>query len=343
MIAKSSDNQVAQPGSYFAVGFIVCVISLAGLMAYVPDAVLDAWRGMTIQLARGLGLLLGLAMTRDVDILTVNGFAMRIVDQCTASNYVVILAAAMLLYTRHRLSYRLLGVAIAVPVIVLANAFRLVVTGVVGSISRSAFDLVHDYLWVIAFALLVFALWTLWVNGRFAVSRAGAAKVALVGAVSLATFLLLLVFHEAYGDLLARSGTFFYRIFSSDHQAAILRAGDQVFLSHGGTRIALHTLAEQINVAVFVGLMAPLQRWGDWEMLLFSVLGLAAMVVIGSIFIALGCSQAVASGAGGLNDFLKIGSFVNLALPMATYWIMAGEREKRDALAPSPGSGSASR
>ena len=68
-------------------------------------------------------------MTSNADIITVNGFAMRIIAECTAFNYIIILALAILLYTRHTMKYRLTGIAIATLSLLVANAVRLIVTG----------------------------------------------------------------------------------------------------------------------------------------------------------------------------------------------------------------------
>jgi hypothetical protein len=98
--------------------------------------------------------------------------------------------------------------------------------------------------------------------------------------------------------------------------------------TRAGVRFSLDNMMEQVNVAVFIGLMAPLQKKGDWEMLGMTVFGLLCIVVTSAIFIALGCSKAVASGTGGLMGFLSIGSVVHLALPMTFYWLMASLREQ---------------
>lgn len=297
-------------------------------MAQVPDSYLLRWRDLTILVTEVVGNLLGMTLTSKEDILTVNGFAMRIVNECTAIDYVVILATAMLLYTRHSISYRLLGLILAVPMILLANACRLLMSGVVGSISRSAFDFVHEYLWVIGFALIVFAIWSLWVNGRFVITRSHARRAALVALVSLATYALLTLFRDSYGDLLARMSSFFYTLLHDDPGSAIVREAGGMVYSHGGTKLYLNNLLAQINVAVYAGLMIPLQKKGDWEMLAMTAAGLVAIVIMSAVFIALGCMHAVTSGATGLLCFIHIGSLVHLALPMAIYWTMVGERER---------------
>ena len=180
MATHATDNPALQPSSTFAILFLLFAIPVASLLSHLPDAYLIAWRDLTMLVAEAVGILFGITTASNADILTVDGFAMRIIGQCTAVDYIAILAIAMLLYTRHSIRYRLLGVAIAVPVIVVVNACRLIVSGVVGAFSRRALDFVHDYLWVIGFALVVFAIWTFWVNGRCSVSRSTACRLALV-------------------------------------------------------------------------------------------------------------------------------------------------------------------
>jgi len=325
-VMRDLDDQALKPGPAFAMTFMLCVISVAALMAYIPESYLAGWRDLTILITKGLGELLGLAMTRDADILTVNGFAMRIIGQCTAADYIAILATAMLLYTRHRFSYRLLGLAVAVPVVVFANACRLIISGVVGTFSRRAFDWIHDYLWVIAFALLIVAIWTLWVNGRLLVSRSAAWRVAQVTVLSVAAYALLLVFQDAHRDLMAHASSFLYALLNNDPQATIINDGNGMVYSRAGSRIYLDNMMEQANVAIYVGLMGPLQKKGDWEMLGMTVFGFVTIVLLGAIFIAIGSGLAVTSGTISLIGFQRIGSIVNLALPMTVYWIMASER-----------------
>jgi Transmembrane exosortase (Exosortase_EpsH). len=327
-MTEKKENERAQPDSVFAVSFILCAISVTALMLGVPDGYWIAWRDLSISVSKGLGTLLGIAVTSNAEILTVDGFAMRIIRQCTASDYVVILALAILLYRRHSLSYRLIGVAIAVPTIIFANAIRLIVSGVVGAYSAKAFQITHDYFWVIGFALFVVALWTLWVNGSFIATRKSAVRSAQVVTVSIATYLILLLFYEEYGDLMARLSTLFYALLSQDTEGGIARSGDAIVYAKGGAVIKLNSLLEEVNVAIYLGLMAPLQKRGDWKMAATIVIGLACVVLMGAIFNALGCRFALNAGGGRFSGFWAIGSVVNLALPMTIYWILTGENER---------------
>ena len=326
--AKSADNPALQPGSTFAILFLLCAVPVASLISRIPDAYLVAWRDLAMLVAKAVANVLGIATASNADILTVNGFAMRIIGQCTAVDYIAILATAMLLYTRHSIRYRLLGLAIAVPVIVVVNACRLIISGMVGSFSRRAFHIVHDYLWVIGFALVVFAIWTFWVNGRFFVSRSAARRLALVLLASITAYGLLVVFHDPYGQLLARTSSLVYETINNDSRVTILWQGGELVCSYAGTRFYVNNLLDQVNIVVFIGLMAPLQRKGDWRMLAMTILGLIAMVLMSSIFIALGCGHDMLSEEGRLDGFVRVGSLVQLALPMAYYWLMADDGGK---------------
>ena len=96
---------------------------------------------------------------------------MHIIGECTAFNYVIILALAILLYTRHTLEIppdRRCHRHAQSPV---ANAIRLIVTGLVGTVSLKAFHFVHEYLWVALFALLVFGIWKVWADGGLKLDR----------------------------------------------------------------------------------------------------------------------------------------------------------------------------
>ncbi|GFO54933.1 hypothetical protein GMSM_19400 [Geomonas sp. Red276] len=319
---KGQGGEPGEPGLVFALSFMACAIVVAALMLYLPDAIWTGLREITIVAAKGVGALCGLAMLSDGDILTVNGFSMRIIRQCTAIDYLAFLSIAILLYRRHRLSYRLLGVAVAVPSIVLANAFRLVISGLIGTYSRRAFDFAHDYLWVVAFALFVFGLWTLWLNGRLLPSPKAVRGIALAVAVSAGVYGLFLVVHDAYGDLMAAAGSFIYDFLYDDHGGRILRSGDAMEYVHAGRRFRLHTMTEEVNVAAYLGLMAPLQRRGDWNVVVLTLMGLVSMMVMGATFIAIDCGFAVTAGKSAAVGFLSIGSIVHLSLPMAVYWIV---------------------
>lgn len=327
MDSAQTVNKALQPGPAFAVVFILCVIPVAALMSHIQDTYWIAWRDATMLASAKLGTFFGLDITRNADILSVNGFAMRIIPQCTAVDYLAILATAIMVYVRHSLSYRLLGIAIAVPAVIFANACRLIISGVVGTFSRSAFDFAHDYLWVIGFALIVFAIWTFWVNGHLLISRSAAGRLALIASVSIATYALLSAFSDPFGQMMSYASSCIYKLLYSNPGVAIDWNGSETVCSYAGNSFYFRNLSEQLNVAVYIGLMVPLQRKRDWEMLATTILGLIFIIVIGAIFTAVGCNNGVVSGEQSLESFVKIGSVIHLALPMAIYWIMASERE----------------
>jgi len=314
--------RATQPGFAFVLSFIPCVLSATLLLGFLPDAWLAPWRRFTVASARLAAGLVGLSSSSEGDLLTVNGFTMRIINQCTALDYLVILACAMLLYTRHTLRYRLAGIAVAFPVLLLANCGRLIVSGLVGGISRQAFDLVHDYLWVVLFALLVFGLWTFWVDGRFTLSSVAARRLGLSTLAATGAYLVLHFCHDSYGDLLAWLAGAWYRLLYQDPASTIERVGDLMTYQNGEYRITLDSMAEQVNLAIFLGLMVPQLRRRDLQLPGLTALGLLLLVASNALFIALGSRFAVLGGPAALTRFLALGTLVHLALPLAFYWAM---------------------
>jgi len=167
LISESSVGQVKaeRNGWLFPLAFILLSVMSSLLVAYVPESLHTLWLKFTIALTRGIGSLSGLDTASHADILSVNGFEMRIITQCTAIHYLLIISAAMLASYWHPLAYRLLGMMIAIPLLLVANAVRLLVTGLAGAISPQLFSFVHEYLWVTLFILLTWGLWIAWERG----------------------------------------------------------------------------------------------------------------------------------------------------------------------------------
>ena len=309
-----------QPGLGFTALFIISATIVAGLIGQQPKAVMDFCCTLTITITKALGSLLGLAMTRDADILTVNGFAMRIVGDCTALNYIAILALAILLYTRHSFAYRLAGVAVATLAVLLTNVVRLIVTGLTGSISPESFRFVHEYLFVAVFALLVFAIWKIWADGRIILSKKTVVLAAFVAVSCTGVFLLLIAFKDSYCRLLATLATPLFKLLIGDPQATLIWDG-KLHFTQGITNIRMGLFFEMANIAVYVSLMLP-YLWRNRKEIPFALLGLAVQVILYAEFIAIMGLKAINDGIASAEIFLIIGSSVFLALPMALYWMV---------------------
>jgi exosortase/archaeosortase family protein len=331
---KASHPEAEQGKPELGMLFVLLVALSVTATSYLPKAFFEFWRQLVMAIAGKVGALAGITVTRSADVLTVNGFAMQVIDECTALNYVIILGTAILLYRRHSIGYRLAGVALAIPAIVVVNAFRLVVTGIAGSISRKWFDYVHEYLWVALFALLIFAMWKLWADRSFKISRAAfrSAAVAVVGCSP--TFALLIALMPLYGPLMASLSSLMVKVFLGDTHAAIFFVGSKLHCTYGSATYRIPFNLEFFNIAVLAGLLLPLQKKGELKTLALSLLCLAAALVVNGIVIANSFYIMARHGEAAFNAFLLVEKGMLLAVPFALYWIVASGREDRVAAVP---------
>jgi exosortase/archaeosortase family protein len=306
------------PGVGYAALFIIAVLLSTTLI--VPGY--PAAQKITIAVTTALGNLLGLAMSSSGEVLTVNGFAMKIIGPCTALNYAVILALAILLYTRHSILYRLQGVVAATCIIVLTNAIRLIVTGLAGTVSPLAFQIMHEYLWVAVFALLIFGLWKVWADRSLNLTKELVHKIILTAVGCVATYIFLVMCREWYCRLLAMLATPLFKMLLGDAKAAILWNGRLVY-QQGGKMFSAGAFFELANVSVYVGLMLPYLRCNR-KAVPTALLGLVVLVVMYAEFIAVLGMDAVKRGVEAAQLFQLIGSGIFLALPMAVYWLVTG-------------------
>jgi exosortase/archaeosortase family protein len=277
-----------------------------------------------------LGGLFGLSITNHADIITINGFAMQIINECTALDYVIILSIAIMIYARHSLAYRIKGVLITVLLLVVANAFRLLVTGVVGSVSIKLFDFTHEYLWVALFALLVIALWKVWVDGGMRLDKTTMRRAALIVFSCSAMFCLLTVMLPGYKQFMAFVSSLLFKLLTGDYKAAISWDGHLMRISHAGSSSCATFFLAYMDVALYAGLVLPLQRRGDWETLLISIIGLFASLLINGLFIAGSGIISVRHSKAQADLFVFMGRGAMMALQIGLWWIVSScASEKR--------------
>jgi exosortase/archaeosortase family protein len=327
MTAAAPDQDQQSPKPELGLAFVLLVGMSVAVTAFLPAAFFQVWRQLVMSLADVIGGMFGLAVSVSADVLTVNGFSMRVIDECTALNYVIILSTAILLYSRHSLRYRLLGVLTAAPVVVLVNAFRLVITGVSGTISRKLFDFVHEYLWVALFALLIFGLWKVWADKNLRINRQSAIRIATIVAGCSAMFALILAVMPIYAPALSYLSSLLLKICLGDGSAAIVWGNSKLYFQYGGASYQVPFALEYFNVAVFAGLVLPLQRRGDWKMLASTIFGFLGAVFLNAALIAATFLIVLAQGAHSLPAFLFIEKGLLLAVPFALWWIVSSPSE----------------
>jgi len=160
--ARTSRNR----GTIKFVGLFVA-LSLAFYLAYY-------WLGGSFGFARQstakvTGFFLSLfgmnttvnTMANDV-ILSVNGFSMNIIDECTAVFSSIVYTSAVLAYPTIWKN-KAVGL-VGIPILYALNIIRLCVIAVVGISHPGMFEYVHTYLWQATFIIFVLGIFLLWVN-----------------------------------------------------------------------------------------------------------------------------------------------------------------------------------
>lgn len=300
------------------------------MVAHAPQAFLDFLQELTIVLTKGVGLLLGISADSNGSILTVNGFEMEIITECTAVHYVVILASAMILYPAHPLSYRLAGIMASTGAVLTANAVRLIITGVIGSISWSAFIIFHDYLWLASFTLVVLGIWYVWVNRRLSLDMEMAKKAGIVVFACAITYSVLILLMPVYGRLVASTAAFVYRAFLADPAAAIWFDGSRMQYWHAGVTFSASYAADLMVVALYVGLClssGDLGRGKIWRYLP----GLSLIIAISILIIPVAGLLNVKVSQPAAVLFLWGGDGLLIVLAMLSYMLMSQRTIKGDA------------
>jgi exosortase/archaeosortase family protein len=93
-------------------------------------------------------------------MITVAGFTMEVIMECTAYNFYIFVICLSLL-SPVNWKQRLLTLAIFVSAVFVVNNFRFYTMGYIGKHYADQFHNVHDYLWNILFGFFVFLIW-LW-------------------------------------------------------------------------------------------------------------------------------------------------------------------------------------
>ena len=94
---------------------------------------------------------------------SINGFGLEIIDECTAVFSSIVYCSAVLAYPT-TLKNKSLGIAFGVPSLYAINILRLSILAIVGISHPALFDFVHVYLWQASFIIFVVAIFLLWLK-----------------------------------------------------------------------------------------------------------------------------------------------------------------------------------
>lgn len=90
--------------------------------------------------------------------ITVNGYTMKIVMECTAYNFYIFVIYLSLL-SPVKWKQRLITLIIFIVAVFIVNNLRFITMGYIGNYSAHMFHIIHDYLWNILFGFMVFLIW----------------------------------------------------------------------------------------------------------------------------------------------------------------------------------------
>ncbi len=149
------------PRFVFVLAVFVGIVSLI----YREDVLGPPLAPLTMATARMTLALIhwaGMDAVREVTVIShPSGFAYEIYYRCTGFLPVAFLAVSVLAYPG-RLQFKLMGLAIGVPVLLVLNLIRLVHLFYIGVQKPAFFDLAHKVIWEGLIILAVFGLWLGW-------------------------------------------------------------------------------------------------------------------------------------------------------------------------------------
>jgi len=93
-----------------------------------------------------------------VPFLSVNGFNMQVIMECTAYTF-YLFAILLVVFARWPLRHKFSSLGIILAGIFIINNLRFISMGYLGSYRPELFDLVHDIVWNVLFGFMVFGLW----------------------------------------------------------------------------------------------------------------------------------------------------------------------------------------
>lgn len=90
--------------------------------------------------------------------ITVSGYTMTVVMECTAYNFYIFIIY-LSLFSPVAWKQRLITLLIFLAAVFVVNNMRFITMGYIGIYSEHLFHYVHDYLWNILFGFMVFLIW----------------------------------------------------------------------------------------------------------------------------------------------------------------------------------------
>jgi len=163
VLEKARENKEAL--KYVALFLVFCV---AFYLVYYSltisgSTIMILLRSITAHILGTIFSLVGADVVVQGEDITINGFPMKIIDECTAVFSSIVYCSCVLAYPT-TLKNKGIGIAFGVPSLYAINILRLVVLALVGISAPNMFEFVHVYLWQASFIIFVVVIFLLWLK-----------------------------------------------------------------------------------------------------------------------------------------------------------------------------------
>ena len=140
--------------------FSVVLLNLVSLYA-AKKGYLYFFELFTAHVTTGLIHVFGIEATRDDTIIHLANDVWKVNTECTAITIMIIFASFIAVY-QASLKAKGIGLLAGLPFIFIANITRLLVMAFIDKLAPEYSHYFHDYLWQVAFIIMVVVMWVVW-------------------------------------------------------------------------------------------------------------------------------------------------------------------------------------
>jgi archaeosortase B (VPXXXP-CTERM-specific) len=158
---KVSENKEAL--RYVSLFLAFCFVFYLVYYSLTLRGSLSLLKNFTAHLLGAIFLVVGADVVVHGATVSINGFGLEIIDECTAVYSSIVYSACILAYPTTRKN-KGLGIAFGVPALYGINMLRLSILALVGISHPNMFEFVHVYLWQASFIIFVVVIFLLWLR-----------------------------------------------------------------------------------------------------------------------------------------------------------------------------------
>jgi archaeosortase B (VPXXXP-CTERM-specific) len=140
--------------------FVVVVLNLLSLYA-AKRGYLSLFEILTAQVTTEFIHVFGIEAIRDNTIIRLTNAVWKVNTECTAITIMIIFASFVIVY-QTSLKAKSIGLLAGLPFIFAANITRLLIMAFIDKSAPAYSRYFHDYLWQVAFIIMVVFMWIVW-------------------------------------------------------------------------------------------------------------------------------------------------------------------------------------